>query len=242
MFFEVGGVYMFKEIIGEEVINISDDRYSEKREYLKSIETERNKFKCPICREQLVLHWALIPKKNPHFKHKRKNSCIYGSGESQLHMDGKRKLFKYFRNNFPHKTECIEIEHYIKATKQIADIYIRFNNGNEWVVEYQRSNVSIEEIRNRKHLYNQAGIKDIWIAGENLISEKSLAVCSVLGAGQDLIYSDTFTGAPSFTTFNPTTNKFTIIRGLQKMNNRSFTYDDEFEYYLEDICFNYLIG
>ena len=59
----------------------------------------------------------------------------------------------------------------------------------------------------------------------------------MLGAGQDLIYSDTFTGAPSFTTFNPTTNKFTI-RGLQKMNNRSFTYDDEFEYYLEDICFN----
>ena len=41
---------MFKEIIGEEVINISDDRYSEKWEYLKSIKTERNKFKCPICK------------------------------------------------------------------------------------------------------------------------------------------------------------------------------------------------
>ena len=84
---------------------------------------------------------------------------------------GKEELFKYFRNNFPHKTECIEIEHYIKATKQIADIYIRSNNGNEWVVEYQRSNVQLKKKSNRKYLYNQAGIKDIWIAGENLISK-----------------------------------------------------------------------
>jgi hypothetical protein len=175
-------------------------------------------------------------KRVPHFKHKKKQNCIYGSSESEQHIQGKQLLFNYFNKLLNHKA-YVGIEHFISETGQIADIFIEFENGVRWAVEYQRSNVSLEEIQKRKKLCKSAKIKDIWITGENLVTDLSLTVCSITNTGQKLIHGGLHE-EPSLITFNPRNQKVNLIRGLSQMNHRSYTLDECFEYELDDIAFN----
>lgn len=55
----------------------------------------------------------------------------------------------------------IDIECLIRETNQIADIFVKFKSGQKWAIEYQRSNISTEEVSKRKNLYKEAGIKSI---------------------------------------------------------------------------------
>jgi competence CoiA-like predicted nuclease len=52
-------------------------------------------------------------------------------------------------------------EKYIK--KRFADIYFKFYNGNEVVVEIQNSYISISEIKKRTKDYNDLGIYVLWL-------------------------------------------------------------------------------
>jgi hypothetical protein len=227
---------VFKASLNGQTINLIDDNWKDSRNFLKE-SIRKHRYLCPQCKQGVVLHWAEPAKKIPHFKHRVNNDCTYGSGESEEHNMGKLNLYNYFRKKLLHKINFIDVEHFIPETGQIADVFIEFKNGKRWVIEYQRSNISTEEINSRKFLYKNAGILDIWIAGENLVGDNGLVTRSILNAAQSLIYTDLFDEL-SLVTYDPIENKLSLLRGLENQNQLTYTFNNIFTYRLQDICFN----
>jgi len=224
---------MIKALLFGESKNLLEEN-SERREYFKG---NKDHFICPICLEHVTLHWAKEPKKAPHFKHTRKSTCINSISESIDHQKGKEALYNYVLHHFSHKTRTIDVEHYIPETKQIADIYIEFTNGVKWVIEYQRSNISPEELQNRRALYKKVGITDIWIIGENNVSAEGFNY-NIKNIGQALIKNTPF-GTQSLITYDPLSDEVSLYRGLHRINSKLFTVDDgAYTSTLNDICFN----
>ncbi|AGX06466.1 hypothetical protein B14911_03454 [Bacillus sp. NRRL B-14911] len=211
---------MLKALLRDELINLASTHYKDQRSRLKS-DTNKDQYICPYCNGKVVINWAEVPKRIPHFSHRQTLECIYeGGGETESHRLGKVKLFNYLESLLNHKVRSIEIEHYIPETRQIADVFIEFENGVQWVVEYQRSNISPEKIQERKKLYQKAGIKDIWIIGENLINSSGLVTYTVKRAAEALIEKSF--NQPTLVSFNPATDFIEIFRGLERVNNRTY--------------------
>ncbi|WP_394190967.1 competence protein CoiA [Paenisporosarcina quisquiliarum] len=227
---------MQKALLRNRQVNLIEKVWKESREYLKH-DLQKNDFVCPQCKEAVGLHWAIPTKKIPHFKHKSKKDCTYGLGESEEHNAGKIKLFNYFKEVFACKLEIIDIEHFIPETKQIADIFIQFKTGERWVIEYQRSNIPIQDIQRRRALYRSLNINDIWIAGENLVRSDNLVTVNLLNAAQELRFADFFK-MESLITFNPDNEEVTIYRGLEQLNQNSFIKNDVYQCLLNEVCFN----
>ena len=227
---------MQKALLRNQQINLIEKEWKNNREYLKH-NLQKNEFVCPQCKEQVGLHWAIPTKKIPHFKHRSKKDCSYGLGESEEHNAGKVKLFNYFKEVCESKLEIIDIEHFIPETKQIADIFLQFKTGEKWVIEYQRSNIPIQDIQRRRTLYRSLGIKDIWIAGENLVRSDNLVTVNMLNAAQELIFKD-FYQTESLLTFDPVLEQVSIYRGLSQLSQNSFMKNESHHYQLNELCFN----
>lgn len=227
---------MQKALLRNQRINLVEKEWKESREYLKH-NLQKNDFLCPQCKEPVGLHWAIPTKKTPHFKHRSKKDCTYGLGESEEHNAGKVKLFNYFNTVFANKLERIDIEHFIQETKQIADIYLQFKTGEKWVIEYQRSNIPIQDIQRRRALYKSLNIKDIWIAGENLVRSDDLVTVNLLNAAHELTFED-FDQTQSLITFDPVSEQVAIYRGLEQLNQNSFMKNAARRCLLNELCFN----
>lgn len=227
---------MQKAILRERHVNLVEKKWKKSRDYLKN-NLQKNDFICPQCRETVGLHWAIPTKKVPHFKHRRKKDCSYGMGETEEHNSGKIKLFNYFKDVFASKLEIIDIEHFIPESKQIADIFLQFKTGEKWVIEYQRSNIPIQDIQRRRALYKSLNIKDIWIAGENLVRSDNLVTVNLLNAAQELRFSDFFQ-TKSLITFNPVSEQVSIYRALEQLSQNSFMKNDTYQCQLSELCFN----
>ena len=227
---------MYKAMFKGVSINILSEKYANQRDWLKA-EKNKDLFLCPICGGSVTLHWAMPARRTPHFKHKHLTNCIYEQhGEGQEHLEGKKQLYYYFVKLLSHKAKSIELEEYIPETGQIADILIEFYNGKKWAIEYQRSNIPTAEILKRKELYSNANIRDIWIVGENVIKEIGLSTCSISNVGQALLHP--FCGETSLISFEPHSNQVNIFRGLNSLNNRTYTFNKHYLYSLESIGFN----
>ncbi len=227
---------MQKAKLRGEVINLTDKRWANQRAYLKN-PLQKNQLTCPLCASKVELHWADPPKIVPHFKHSKQLDCTYGRGESEEHNAGKIKLYNYFKTTLGDALELIEIEYFLKESKQIADIFFQFKNGQKWVVEYQRSNIPTSEIKHRRNLYQSLNINDIWICGENLVKGSGLLGVNLKNASQDLQHVGT-TNLNSIITFNPVNEEVVIYRGLEKQRNNAFFYQDVFRFPIEELCFN----
>lgn len=227
---------MQKSILRGKHVNLVEKKWKESRAYLKN-DLQKNDFVCPQCQEAVGLNWAIPAKKIPHFKHRRKKDCTYGFGESEEHNAGKIKLFNYFNDIFASKLETIDIEHFIPESKQIADIFLQFKTGDKWVIEYQRSNIPIQDIQKRRALYRSLNIKDIWIAGENLVPSNDLVTVNLLNAAQELRFKDFFQ-TESLITFNPVTEQVSMYRGLEQLNQNAFIKTDAYQCHLNELCFN----
>lgn len=227
---------MQKALLRNRSINLVEKEWKESREYLKH-NLQKNDFVCPQCKEPIGLHWAIPTKKIPHFKHKSKKDCAYGLGESEEHNAGKVKLFNYFKDVFASKLEIIDIEHFIPESKQIADIFLQFKTGQKWVIEYQRSNIPVQDIQRRRALYRRLNIKDIWIAGENLVRSDTLVTVNLLNAAQELRFKD-FLQTESLITFDPVSEQVSIYRGLEQLSQNSFMKNDAYHCQLNELCFN----
>lgn len=227
---------MQKALLKNRQVNLIEKVWKESRDYLKH-SLQKDNFVCPQCKEPVGLHWAIPTKKIPHFKHKSKKDCAYGLGESEEHNAGKVKLFNYFKDVFASKLEIIDIEHFIPESKQIADVFLQFKTGEKWVIEYQRSNIPIQDIQRRRALYRSLNIKDIWIAGENLVRSDTLVTVNLLNAAQELSFKD-FYYTKSLITFDPVSEQVFIYRGLEQLSQNSFMKNDTYKCQLSELCFN----
>ena len=204
---------MYKAMLRGYPINLLSSETIKKKTILTS-EPYKSEYRCPICEEPVIIAWGT--KRAPHFKHASQSHCVISTGESEEHTIGKKRLFEYFNHLLKDKVKVIDIEHYIPETGQIADLFIEFPNGIKWVVEYQRSNISTVEIIHRRKQYKQAGIRDIWVVGENIIKKESLILCSIKNVGQELI-SHQF-GSQTLVSYNPSDDQISIFRGLEQQN------------------------
>ncbi|WP_064199083.1 competence protein CoiA [Brevibacillus brevis] len=221
-----------------QIINLKSKYWKDQRIELKKIGKEDG-FVCQSCLKRVVLAWAAEPKTKPHFRHNPKNIDCDQNDESAEHAKGKELLFEYFQQRYSDVAEEVDIEHFIPQTGQIADVYVRFKNGQEWAIEYQRSNISLDTLKRRRELYKNAGIKDIWIVGENLAKIQSDDTISFKRISQ-VLFKNTSFGKNCLIALNPETGKVGIYRNITAINSRRYKSYKSF-YDLDDIEFN-LIG
>ncbi|MED1745760.1 competence protein CoiA [Brevibacillus borstelensis] len=231
-------MFKAKALNDNTIVNLKSKYWKDKRESLKQINRSQG-FVCQSCLKKVVLAWSANPKTAPHFRHNPKNIECDQNDESAEHAKGKELLYEYFAEKYKDIATEIDIEHQIPQTGQIADVYIKFKNGQEWAIEYQRSNMSLDTLIRRRELYRKANIKDIWIVGENLAKIQKDDSVSFKRISQELIHNTSF-GRNCILSLNPTTMKVGIYRNISKINSRKYRAYMHF-YDLENIEFN-LIG
>lgn len=118
-----------------------------------------NLYHCPICGEEVKL--KVGNKIIPHFSHCKKTKCT-SSGESEKHRSGKLALANILKES----RIQFEIECRFDCINRIADIYFVFENQ-KYVIEYQCSKISSDEVLARTTDYQSLDIKVIWIIGCN---------------------------------------------------------------------------
>ncbi len=120
---------------------------------------ERELFFCPVCDREVVI--KLGSKRSWHFAHRVSTSCTGKAGkETLLHERGKKMLYTFFEKSFPRT----KLESYLPQTKQRPDILIE---ANQFVIEYQCSVISVEQIVKRNDDYHAQRLKPIWVLGSN---------------------------------------------------------------------------
>lgn len=117
--------------------------------------------RCPECGEKVI--YCNGDYKVPYFRHEAKSDCIgsYSEPMTDEHINGIKLLFD--RLSEIEGVSNLEVEKYIKNTRQRPDIYFEYE-GDRYCIEYQCSPISTQY--NRRHeLYELENIKDIWILG-----------------------------------------------------------------------------
>lgn len=153
---------MLSCIYNDKKINVLDFSKEALREFAKNDELT-----CEVCGGELEYCHGLI--KTPYFRHKLKEcENKYSEAETEEHMFGKLNLYNWLKEQ--HGVYNVELEGYIKETKQRPDIMFEYK-GKIHVLEYQCSPIATE-YHERHELYNSIGITDIWICGTLKYFEK----------------------------------------------------------------------
>lgn len=102
---------------------------------------------CPICGKELIKKMGSI--RAHHFAHKKKSECDDWNYEmSEWHRN--------WQSKFP--SECREVVVTKNDIMHRADVLI---NGT--VIEFQHSNMSMDEFNERNTFYNNAGYRVVWL-------------------------------------------------------------------------------
>jgi len=121
---------------------------------------EQNQLICDECEAPVFLRWGTIYK--PHFAHKSDmqggNTCSYSS-ETEEHIEGKKILLKYMENLYPNVYAEIR---YKLPERRKADLYFRFNDGRELVIEFQRQRLSVSYWDEKREFYKKLGLNNVW--------------------------------------------------------------------------------
>ncbi|HEM3602070.1 TPA: competence protein CoiA [Streptococcus suis] len=95
-----------------------------------------------------------------HFAHVTLRDCHYFSEhESAQHLSLKSSLYKWLQGQ-----EEVELEAYLPATKQVADLLV----NQQLALEVQCSSLPISRLQERTMAYQQAGIAVLWLLGKDL--------------------------------------------------------------------------
>lgn len=95
-----------------------------------------------------------------HFAHVTLRDCTYFSeNESAQHLSLKSSLYKWLQGQ-----EEVELEAYLPATKQVADLLV----NQQLALEVQCSSLPISRLQERTMAYQQAGIAVLWLLGKDL--------------------------------------------------------------------------
>ena len=149
---------MLSCIIGVKSINSFDYEEAKLREW-----SNKGILRCPECGEKVI--YCKGDYKIPYFRHEVGTNCDGGNSYyepmTEEHIEGIRILYNRLKEI--EGVTNLEVEKYIKNTKQRPDIYFEYGNK-RYCIEYQCSPISTQY--NKRHeLYQLEGIEDIWILG-----------------------------------------------------------------------------
>lgn len=132
--------------------------FSEKRKHCYAWDTEKSEapFFCKACLQEVILKKGMV--RAHHFAHKPPISCQYGSGESELHHKVKKSIFESLKSN----QNCSYCELEQKIPDIIPDIFAIINGVNV-DIEIQRSNITVNDIRNKIISRTKQNLSSIWI-------------------------------------------------------------------------------
>lgn len=150
--------YIITAKLGNNIINCYDGKYS--KDELKTW-TNKGLILCPVCNKPYEYCHGEF--KIPYFRHKEKDKCesIYSEPETEEHICGKTSLYEWVRQQ--DGVTDVMLEGWIPETHQRPDIMFKYQ-GKQFVIEYQCTPIASEYVK-RHHLYEAAGISDIWILG-----------------------------------------------------------------------------
>lgn len=164
---------------------------------------KKQQYFCPGCGADLVLKAGEV--KIPHFAHRSLADCDASSEpETPLHLHGKLQLQAFF-SRLNHSTE---LEKYLPAIKQRADLFISRNLA----IEFQCSPISPSEIRSRTEGYRSLAIEPLWILGTRLPHKEGIQLIRIKQF--EWAMARRTNGIDYLLSFCPETNVFTYASGL----------------------------
>ncbi|AUA19390.1 competence protein CoiA [Streptococcus suis] len=118
----------------------------------------QGRYSCPGCGGLVRYKSGKVLR--PHFAHVTLRDCTYFSeNESAQHLSLKSSLYKWLQGQ-----EEVELEAYLPAIKQVADLLV----NQQLALEVQCSSLSISRLQERTTDYQQAGIAVLWLLGKDL--------------------------------------------------------------------------
>lgn len=121
---------------------------------------------CKHCQEPIICGFG---EKNRHyFAHSRNNNCP-GSNDTEEHMVGKEILYNFLMARYSQEAN-IELEYHIPILNTICDIFIEFNNGRKWAVEFYCGDKE-QNLRNKIQYYKDNKIETTWLVSQSLYKE-----------------------------------------------------------------------
>lgn len=158
--------------------DVASENYALNYELKKKLKIagKNGELTCPDCGKEVILKANDLKKKVPHFSHKvtdlKCDSISNGARESEEHKRGRMLLYQYMKSLYPNDALMIK---YRFKNRRIADIYIEFSNGNKLAIEFQRTDLTLEEWQEREEEYNRLNVNVLWILRgkeEELIGRK----------------------------------------------------------------------
>jgi hypothetical protein len=139
---------------------------------------EMNQLICDECEAPVIFRCGKI--NIPHFAHKSDfqggNPCNY-SDETEEHIVGKKLLLNYMKSLYP--DIHAEMRYKLPERKR-ADLYFKFVDGQELIIEFQRQRLSVSYWDSKRDFYYKLGLNNIWFLSgkkeelEDLIREYQL--------------------------------------------------------------------
>jgi len=150
---------------------LHESRWDDQEQMLR-LAAREGRLVAPCCGARLVLKWGRL--KVRHLAHAPRTDCPYerwSEPESPEHVAGKVQLFEWCRRVFGAAANLIAMEHPLAETLQRPDVYLELADGTRYALEYQRSPINLEDWEQRHQGYQQLGIHDIWVFGENRLGD-----------------------------------------------------------------------
>ena len=150
--------------------------------------SQRNLLYCPNCRG--VVHVRGGPEKRTqiHFAH-LKGECSWSTeSETMRHLRGKIVLAEWLQKQFPQA--IILLEKRLPEPNRIADIFVRYSDGQQSAIEFQCAPLDIDEWHLRHTAYLKADIRDTWIIGNNRREKQEAFVEAIIASASEVMFID----------------------------------------------------
>lgn len=144
--------------------------------------------RCPNCRGVVHVRGGPSKRMQLHFAHARGECAWSTEGESVRHMRGKLILAQWLRAQFPQAT--VSLEERLPGPNRIADVFVRYPNGQQQAVEFQCAPLELEEWQMRHAAYRAADIIDTWIIGSNRLEKQEAFIEAILSFAREVLFLD----------------------------------------------------
>jgi hypothetical protein len=150
--------------------------------------SRRNLLVCPNCRGIVHVRGGLEKRIQIHFAH-QKGECSWSTEtETIRHLQGKVVLSEWLQKQFP--STRITLEKRLPEPNRIADIFVTFEDGRQWAIEFQCASLDVEEWHRRHKAYREAGIRDTWIIGSNRLEKQESFIEAVIVSASEVMFVD----------------------------------------------------